>query len=59
MSGNPGGGRGPQSNDDKRPARQTGETSGGAIKQPQHALDRARDIPRGAEPSTGDASRRR
>ena len=58
MSTNPGGGRGPQPDDDKRPARQADE-SHGAIKQPQHGVDRPRDTSRGSEPATGDASRRR
>jgi hypothetical protein len=59
MSQDQGGGRGPQPDDDKRPARQTDETAGGAIKQPQQGADQKRDLNRGAEPSTGDAARRR
>lgn len=58
MSQSSGGGRGPQPDDAKRPERQTGESSG-AIKRPQQGVDQARDLNRGAEPATGDASRRR
>jgi len=58
MSANQGGGRGPQPDDDKRPARQKDETAG-AIKRPQQGVDQPRDLNRGAEPSTGDSSRRR
>jgi hypothetical protein len=53
-----GGGRGPEPDDTKRPAKQT-EESAGAIKSPQHGVDQARDLSRGAEPSSGGASRRR
>ena len=59
MSDDKGGGRGPQADDGKRPAQQTDEKSGGAIKQPQQQGGERWDIARGAEPSTGDSARRR
>jgi hypothetical protein len=52
-------GQAPASDNQKRPAQQTDESSGGAIKQPQNARDMKRDLSQGAEPSTAGSSRRR
>ncbi|MET0252020.1 MAG: hypothetical protein ABW203_07565 [Novosphingobium sp.] len=54
MSNDQGGGRGPQPDDGKRPAQQTGEGSGGAIKQPQQtdATAAEKNLPRGSEKET-------
>ena len=61
MSQHQGGGRGPQPDDDKKPARQADESAGN-IKGPQQEGNRQRerwDLSQGAEPSTGDSARRR
>ena len=62
MSKATGGGRGPEPDDTRKPADQTGESAGGAIKRPQQSgnqTDGRWDIARGSEPSTGGSARRR
>jgi hypothetical protein len=61
MSDNKGGGRGPQPDNDKKPAQQTDESAGN-IKGPQEEGNRQRerwDISRGAEPSSMGSARNR
>jgi hypothetical protein len=57
MSQHQGGGRGPQPDDDKKPARQTEDTA--AKQRSGHEPKQRWDISQGAEPSTAGSARRR